>query len=125
MVLGGSVRGSCPVFSLLGLFALTVSSIALSGCGSATSNPPLSGSASSYGVQLTWTEETGSDPAVSYNIYREQTAGFVQINASPVTTTSYLDSTTASRQTYGYMVESVDADGVQSDPSATITVSVP
>jgi fibronectin type 3 domain-containing protein len=107
---------------LLGLSALPA---ALSGCGGTVNNIPSTGGSSAYGVQLTWNETPGGDSAVSYNVFREQTAGFVQINASAVTTTSYLDSTAASGQTYVYMVESVDADGNASDPSETVTVAVP
>jgi fibronectin type 3 domain-containing protein len=106
------------VFVVLGPFAL-------SGCGGAAGSPTISGNSTQYGVQLSWSETSSADPVVSYNVYREQNAGFAQLNASPVTSTSYLDSTAASGQTYSYMVESVDAQGNSSEPSATVSVSVP
>ncbi len=99
--------------------------IALSGCGSAAGNPAISGNSTQYGVQLNWSETSSADPVVSYNIYRQQTGGFAQINTSPVTATSYMDTSAASGQTYVYMVESVDAEGNASDPSDPVSVSVP
>jgi fibronectin type 3 domain-containing protein len=117
-VLGVSVRRSHLIFLLLG-------PLALSGCGSAPGSATLTGSSSQYGVQLSWSAGASADPVVSYNVYREQTAGFAQINSSPVTTTSYMDSSTASGQAYVYMVESVDGNGNVSDPSDTVSVSVP
>lgn len=104
---------------------LLLGALVLSGCGSTAGSPALTGSSSQYGVQLTWNESSSVDPVVSYNVYRGQTAGFAQINTSPVTSTSYLDSSAASGQTYVYMVESVDAGGNASDPSGAVSVSVP
>lgn len=114
---GGGVSRSFCSFLLLGLLALW-------GCGSSTGSG-VTGTNTEYGVQLNWSEVDSPDPAVSYNVYRQGTEGFNQINTSPVTSASYLDTAVASGETYGYEVTAVDAVGGESAPSSPITVSVP
>jgi fibronectin type 3 domain-containing protein len=98
--------------------------VGLCACGShpGTSGPPDN---TKYQVQLSWTENNDADPAIGFNIYRNGPAGVEQLNSSPVTSTSYLDTSVISGQTYTYNVMSVDAAGVQSQPSNIITVAVP
>lgn len=101
----------------------------LAGCGSQTipSNTTM-GASSKYTIQLTWQEPSGSDPAVSYNIYRETTAdagGFSQVNTFPVVAVTYTDSNVRLGTSYMYVVRAMDAEGQESAPSNTATVKVP
>jgi hypothetical protein len=88
----------------------------------------LSGTGLAPQVKLSWDAPSSSpDPVESYNIYRAPsgTNSYQQLNSSAVTQTTYLDSTVQSGSSYDYLVESVDASGVESEPSnmATITVN--
>lgn len=99
-----------------------------SGCGTQYGAAPGTDTSSKYGVQLMWNAPGGSDPAVSYNVYRELTAGtvgFQQINTSPVTALTYTDKGVQLGTSYTYVVRALDAEGGESDPSNTATVVVP
>ena len=91
--------------------------IALSGTGQSTA----------YAVDLTWGAPASStDPVAGYNVYRSANGGGYQLlNASVNAPTSYSDSTVQSGTSYQYYVESVDAQGNQSTPSNTWSVTVP
>ncbi|MGA7651749.1 MAG: choice-of-anchor D domain-containing protein, partial [Terracidiphilus sp.] len=96
----------------------TTSTISLTGTGVATS----------YEVNLTWDAPIdSSDPVTGYNIYRVVTGGstYALVNPSVVSLTSYSDTSVANNTSYTYYVVSVDAEGNQSVPSTTFTVSVP
>jgi fibronectin type 3 domain-containing protein len=98
--------------------------------GSTASNNtvPLSGVGASHEVDLSWIAPSGSsDPVVGYNIYRAPsgTASFQQVNTNVETGTAYTDMTVQSGLAYEYAVTSVDANGIESVPSNTTTVSVP
>ena len=91
---------------------------------------PLSGTgvAASYSVDLSWLAPTSSpDPVVGYNIYRAPSgsSAYVLLNSAGDTTTTYVDSTVLGGQTYDYIVDSVDASGVESIPSNMIAVIIP
>jgi len=85
-------------------------------------------STASYEVNLSW-DAPASSPVgiVGYNIYRSTGSGgsYQRINSAEEVSTSYTDSTVASSTSYSYYVESVDAEGDQSVPSNSYTVSVP
>lgn len=86
------------------------------------------GQAQSYQVNLTWTApSSSSDPVAGYKVYREASGGssYQLLNASAITATSYTDTTVQDGATYNYYVESVDAQGNQSGPSNTYTVTIP
>ena len=71
-------------------------------------------------VTVSWTAAApGTDPAVSYNIYR----GSVKIGLTPGT--SYIDSNVMAGTTYIYYVTSIDASGIESVPSSSATVTIP
>ena len=79
-------------------------------------------------VELNWSEPaSGSDPAVSYNVYRVVSGvlSYTKINALPVTSPTYTDGTVAAGSTYNYYVTSVDSAGKESVPSNITQVSVP
>ena len=97
----------------------TTSTISLSGTGMAASN---------YEVSLTWDAPTGSsDPVAGYNVYRAVSGSstYQLLNSSPDATTAYTDVTVQNGTAYIYYVKSVDAEGNQSAPSNTYTVSIP
>jgi len=86
------------------------------------------GSAASYAVKLSWdAPSNSSQPVAGYNIYRAQVGqgSYVLLNSSPISTTSYMDSSVASGTDYSYEVMSVDSQGVQSSPSNVFTVDIP
>lgn len=79
-------------------------------------------------VNLTWQAPVNSpDPIVGYNIYRSPSgaSSFAIINAAeiPSSTTAYSDPTVIAGQSYDYVIECVDAAGVQSGPSNVATVA--
>ncbi len=97
---------------------------------SGTAVIPLSGTgvAASYTVDLGWKAPASSpDPVAGYNVYRAPSGStaYVLLNALGASTTTYVDSAVLSGQTYDYIVDSVDASGVESVPSNMIAVVVP
>ena len=96
----------------------TTSTISLSG----------TGVAQSYEVILTWDAPTASSiPVAGYNMYRAASGSstYQLLNSLIESSTSYSDTTVANNTSYTYYVESVDAEGNQSAPSNSYTVSVP
>jgi len=86
------------------------------------------GVAASYEVDLTWDAPTISpDPVVGYIVFRSPsgTALFAPINVAVVTQTRFIDTSVKSGQSYDYLVESVDAAGIESAPSNTATAVIP
>ena len=81
-----------------------------------------------YAVNLNWSAPTGStDPVVGYNVYRAPSGSntFQRLNASADTQTTFTDSSVQSGTGYNYYVKSVDAQGVESPASNTMTVTIP
>ena len=81
-----------------------------------------------HSIDLTWAAPATSPvPVVGYNIYRAPDEGFSYhlLNTSPIKETKYTDWMVQSGRTYHYMIKSVDANGVESDPSNVITMKVP
>jgi hypothetical protein len=112
----GAATGQLTVTSNSSTNATSV--IALSG----------TGEAASYSVNLTWdAPSTSPDPVAGYNVYRSPSGGssYQLLNASVESQTSYVDTTVQSGQTYDYIVESVDANGVESSPSNMFGIAIP
>jgi hypothetical protein len=91
---------------------------------------PLTGTgvASSYAVDLSWDAPTSSpEPVAGYNVYRSPsgTSSYQLLNSAVDTQTAYVDSTVQTGQSYDYIVESVDASGVESAPTSPIAVTIP
>jgi hypothetical protein len=83
---------------------------------------------SSYQVDLSWDAPTSSpDPVAAYNIYRSPSgsSSYVLLNSTVDAATTYVDSTVQAGLTYDYIVESVDASGVESSPSNMLGVTIP
>ena len=81
-----------------------------------------------YTVSLTWDAPVNNqDPVVGYFAYKSLSGdnNFSELNSSPVIVTSYSDDALLYGVSYDYYVTSVDASGVQSVPSNTVTLSIP
>ena len=85
------------------------------------------GTAVAHSVDLSWTAPSSSaDPVAGYNIYRAISGGSLAlVNASPDSSTTYVDSTVVSGTTYNYVVKSVDSSGAESVASNEITEVIP
>ncbi|WP_348266528.1 choice-of-anchor D domain-containing protein [Edaphobacter paludis] len=90
---------------------------------------PLTGVATAiaHEVDLSWLPPSSSpDPVVGYNIYRSVGGGgFTQLNSVISLAAAYVDNTVASAVTYGYVVKSVDASGVESTASNEFQITIP
>ena len=79
-------------------------------------------------MNLSWrAPSSSSDPVSGYNVYRSPSgaSSYQQVNPSMLTGTTYTDSTVQAGQNYDYIVESVDASGVESAPSNTASAAIP
>jgi hypothetical protein len=86
------------------------------------------GESAAYQVDLTWDAPSSSEvPVAGYSVYRELSGSstYQLLNSSAVSQTAYVDTTVQSGQTYNYIVESVDASGVESSPSNTYRATIP
>ncbi len=93
-----------------------------------SSTVALSGVGESHEVEIVWSSPpASSDPVTGYHIYRAPTGttSFQLLNAQSQTPTSFLDTTVESGVSYDYVVKSVDAQGAESVPSNTATVTIP
>jgi ASPM-SPD-2-Hydin domain-containing protein/centrosomal CEP192-like protein len=86
------------------------------------------GVATAYQVNLSWDAPSSSaDPVAGYLVYRSPSgaASFQQLSGVALDQTTYVDTNVQNGQSYDYIVESVDAVGVTSEPSNTATVAIP
>jgi fibronectin type 3 domain-containing protein len=91
---------------------------------------PVSGTGepASYTVNLSWDAPSSSpDSVAGYNIYRSPSGSstYELLNSSVDNATTYVDSTVQAGLTYDYIVESVDASGVESVASNMIALAIP
>ena len=79
-----------------------------------------------HNVTLRWGSSTSSNIA-GYNVYRADVAGgaYAKVNASPVSTTSYVDSAVTSGRTYYYVATAVDGNNRESTYSSQAIAAVP
>ena len=76
-------------------------------------------------VDLSWKASTSSDVS-GYNLYRSpDAASWKKINASPIASTLYADSTVANGSTYYYAATAIDIYGNESSKTAPIKVVIP
>ena len=80
----------------------------------------------SHTVALTWTASVSTD-VVGYNIYRSTVSGgpYSILDAAPVATDGYTDSTVQSGQSYFYVVRAVDNTGTESINSSEVQAVIP
>jgi hypothetical protein len=78
----------------------------------------------SNAVSLSW---TAASNAAGYVVQRATQAGgpYTAVNAKPVTTTSYKDTSVAASTTYFYVVAAVNKAGASSKPSNEVTATTP
>jgi hypothetical protein len=89
----------------------------------ATTPPPTSHSAS-----LTWSAPSSSpDPVDSYQVDRAASGStqYSTVGTTVASSTAFTDNSVTSGQTYVYEIRSVDASGNTSNPSNTITLTIP
>ena len=77
-------------------------------------------------VSLTWTASVSSNIA-GYKIYRATVSGgpYTLLNSTPVTGTSYTDSSVTAGQTYYYVTTAVDISNNESAYSAQAVAAIP
>jgi fibronectin type 3 domain-containing protein len=104
---------------------LTLTSNSSTGSSTAIS---LTGTGTAPQVELSWNAPSSStDPVAGYNVYRSTggSSSYQLLNSSVNTQTAYVDTTVQNGLVYDYIVESVDASGVVSVPSNTVSVTTP
>jgi hypothetical protein len=74
-------------------------------------------------VTLSWKPSTTA--GVSYNVYRIGPSGMIKLNHSPITATTYVDTTVQPGQVYYYVAKAVNAKGIESGASNQVQVLVP
>jgi len=110
-------------------FSPSTTSVSISGASKAGVNfaaiavqPPVS-----HSITLTWNSSTS--PSISgYNVYRGSVSKgpYTKLNASPIATTSYLDSNVAAGQTYFYVATTVQSTNESTySPETTAVVPIP
>jgi hypothetical protein len=111
----GSVTGSVTVASNA---SNSPDSISMTGTGVAAVN---------HSVALSWSPSTNSMTIMGYNTYSSTISGgpYTKKTNSPVTSTTYTDSSVQGGQTYYYVVTSVDSSNVESAYSSEVTALVP
>lgn len=79
----------------------------------------------SHSVSLSWTPSSSSYSG--FNIYRGTTSGgpYTRVDASMVSSASYLDSGVNSGQTYYYVATEIDTTGTESSYSSEVSAVVP
>lgn len=95
------------------------------------SNTPAATSLSATGmnkhsVTLSWVAST-STGITGYNVYSGTVSGgpYTKLNSSPVTSTTYTDSTVLAGQTYYYVTTAVDSQSAESADSNQATAVIP
>ncbi len=107
----------------LGLALVLLGALRLAGCaGQSGVQQPLP---VSHSVALAWDPSTSA--VVGYNVYRGAQMGgpYTKLNGSLILGTVYTDSTVQAGQTYFYVATAVDPNGVESEFSNEIPVTIP
>jgi fibronectin type 3 domain-containing protein len=84
-----------------------------------------SGGGSSHSATVSW--DNGDPTATTYRVYRSGVSGgpYTSLNATPLSVTTYTDSTVISGSTYFYVVTEINASGVESQFSSEVSATVP
>jgi len=120
--------------NIRGICALTLAASLISGCSLggnsssvSTASPTPTPGSGSHSVALTW-DPSPSSNLQGYKVYRGQVSGGPYTGISslvPVGTQQFTDSSVVSRQTYFYVVTSIDASGMESGPSPEVNAAIP
>lgn len=103
--------------AIVALAAVLHSSCSSSGSGGSTPPPVLPS------VTLSWTASPTA--GVSYEVYRGTVSGGPYASLNSATTTSYVDYSVVSGQTYYYVVTAVDSTGDESAYSNETSATLP
>ena len=76
-----------------------------------------------HSVNLSWKASTS--PVVGYNVYRRGPSGVVNLNAEPITATTYVDRKVQPGQTYFYVTKAMGARGRESAASNEVRADIP
>jgi fibronectin type 3 domain-containing protein len=76
-------------------------------------------------VSLDWTP--GSSSFAGFNVYRGSLSGgpYTKVNSVLISTTSFIDTSVASGQTYHYVATEVDSTGAESPYSSETSAGIP
>jgi hypothetical protein len=107
----GSMTGSVSISS-----SASGATIALSGSGAA---------AVSHSASLSWSQDISS--ANGYNVYSGSVSGgpYTKVTSTPITATSYMDSSVQAGQTYYFVVTAISANNTESGYSNEVAALVP
>jgi fibronectin type 3 domain-containing protein len=77
-----------------------------------------------HSVTINWNPSVS--PVAGYNVYRADSGGpLVKLTSKIVSGTRFVDTKVEVGKTYTYTIKAVDANGNESKPSTSITVTVP
>ena len=78
-----------------------------------------------HSVMLSWTHSTTT--VAGYNVYVASQSGgpFTRVNAAPITSTTYTDTSLVSGKTYYFVTTSVESNGTESVHSNQVTAVIP
>jgi len=79
-----------------------------------------------HAANLSWTAST--TPNVTYNVYRATSSSgpfTTPLNTSPISGTTYIDTSVQAGQTYYYVATAVASDGTQSADSSPVQATIP
>jgi len=115
-------------FAPAGTGSLTGSVKLTSNATNSPSSVTLSGTgvqAVSHSVTLNWT--TSASTVSGYNVYTSAVSGgpYTKLNSTPITATTYVDTSVQSGLTYFYVATSVDSSSVESADSAEVSAIIP
>jgi hypothetical protein len=122
----GLTNGNYTVTPTLSGFAFTPANSAVTISGANKTNVNFTAASNApHAVTLNWSASTSK--INGYNIYRSNTSGsgFVKINSSLVTATTFEDSSVTNGNTYFYVTTSVDSTGDESSDSNQVSVTIP
>lgn len=111
--------------ALRGALLFSFAALALmSGSGTFRALHAQSNSSKPHSVAISWSRSVS--PVAGYNVYRAGPDGApVKLTSKLVSVTRYVDRNVKAGRTYTYTITAVDIKGVESNPSTTITVTVP
>lgn len=118
---------SLRILRSVSLFSLAVL-LLLAGCGKLRDwYDAKAGLSGPHSVTISWA--ANNPPVAGYNVYREGQSGGpispMRLTPQIVTGTQFTDTTVEAGRIYSYYVTSVDSKGLESRPSARISVTVP